>query len=75
MVNLAKTDFTKQVNLQVVIDIKCFGSFQKLKRVLSWVFRFFNNLKQNILRKLMLLREILDEKELNLSEEMLILDN
>ena len=74
-VNLAKTDFTKQVNLQEVIDIKCFGSFQKLKHVLPWVFRFFNNLKQKILRKLMLLREILDEKEINLSEEMLILDN
>ena len=71
-VNLAKTDFTKQVNLQEVIDIKRSGSFQKLKRVLSRVFKFFSNLKQ---RKPMLLMEILDKKELNLSEELLILDN
>ena len=42
-VNLAKADFTKQVSLQEVIDIKRFCSFQKLKRVLSLVFRFFNN--------------------------------
>ena len=34
-VNLANTDFAKQVNLQVVLDIKRFGSFQKLKSVLS----------------------------------------
>ena len=32
---LAKTDFTKQVNLQETINIKRFGSFQKLKRDLS----------------------------------------
>ena len=63
--NLAKTDFTKQVNLQEVIDITRFGSFQKLKRVLSWFFRFFSNLKQKLLRKPMLLKEILDKKELN----------
>ena len=64
-VNLAKTGFTKQVNLQEVIDITRFASFQKLKRVLSWVFRFFSNLKQTSLRKPMLLKEILDKKELN----------
>ena len=74
-VKLAKTNFTKQVNLQEVVDIKSFGSFQKLKGVLPWVFRFFNNLKQKLLRKLMLLKETLDKKELNLSEEILILDN
>ena len=74
-VNLAKTNFTKQVNLQEVVDIKSFGSFQKLKGVLPWVFRFFNNLKQKLLRKPMLLKETLDKKELNLSEEILILDN
>ena len=34
-VNLANTDFAKQVNLQVVLDIKRFGSFQKPKSVLS----------------------------------------
>ena len=68
-------DFTKQLNLQEFIDIKRFGSFRKLNRVLSWVFRFFNNLKQKLLRKPMLLKEILDKKELNLSEEILILDD
>ena len=74
-VNLAKADFTKQVNLQEVIDIKRFGSFQKLKRVLSLVFRYFNNLRQTLLTGPMLLKEILDKKQLNLSEEILILDN
>ena len=74
-VSLAKTDFTKQVNLQEVTDIKRFGSFRKLKRVLSWVFRFFNNLKQKLSRKPMTLKEILDKKELNLPEEILTLDN
>ena len=74
-VNLAKADFTKQVNLQEVIDIKRFGSFQKLKRVLSLVFRYFNNLRQTLLKGPMLLKEILDKKQLNLSEEILILDN
>ena len=74
-VNLAKTDFTNQVNLQEIIDIERFGSFQKLELIFSWVFRFFNNLKQKLLRKPMLLKEILDKKELNLSEEILILDN
>ena len=69
-VNVAKTDFTKQINLQEVIDIKRFHSFQKLKRVLSWAFRFFNNLKQKLLRKPMLLKEILDKKE-----AIVILDN
>ena len=47
-VNLANKDFTKQVNLQEVIHIKRLRSFQKLQRVLSWVFRFFNNMKQKI---------------------------
>ena len=42
-------DFTKQVNLHEVIAIKHFGSFQKLKPVIASVFRFFDNLKQNIL--------------------------
>ena len=74
-VNVAKTDFTKQINLQEVIDIKRFRSFQKLERVLSWVFRFFNNLKQKLLRKPMLLKEILDKKDLNLLEAIVILDN
>ena len=65
-VNLAKRDFTNQVNLQEIIDIERFGSFQKLELIFSWVFRFFNNLKQKLLRKSMLLKEILDKKELNL---------
>ena len=64
-----RSDFTKQVNLQEVMDIKHFGSFQKLKRAVPWVFRFFNNLKQKILREPMLLKEILDKKELNLLEK------
>ena len=71
--NLAKTDFTKQVNLQEVMDIKRFCSFQNVKRVLSWVFTFFNNLKQKLLQKTMLSKDILDKKELKLSEEILSL--
>ena len=39
-----KLIWQKQI-LQKVIDIKHFGSFQKLKRVLSWDFRIFNNLR------------------------------
>ena len=74
-INLAKTNFRKLVNLQEVVDIKSFGSFQKLKGVFPWVLRFFNNLKKKLLRKSMLLKETLDKKELNLSEEILILDN
>ena len=46
---LAKIDFAKHVNLQEAINIKRLGSFQKLKRDLSRVFRYFNNLKQNLL--------------------------
>ena len=49
--NLVKTDFTKQVNLQEVIDIKRSGSFQKLKRILSWVFRVFKYFKTKDINK------------------------
>ena len=34
-INLAKKNVKKQVNLQEVIDIKHFGSFQKQKRMFS----------------------------------------
>ena len=74
-VTLANTYSTRQFNLQEFINIKHFGSFQKLKLVLSWVFRFFNNLKQKILKEPRLLIEIADKKELNLSEEFVILDS
>ena len=63
------------VDLSHFGDIKRFDSPQKLKCVLSWVFRFFNDLKQRILKKkLMLVTEVLDKKELIYSEEILILD-
>ena len=58
-----------------MIYLKRFGSFQNLKLVFSWVFRFFIYLKQKILKKLMLLKEILNKNELNHSEEILIPDN
>ena len=56
------------MSIENVIDIKRFNSLQKLLRVTSWVKRFVNNLKKNVLKKETLEKPFIDSNKLHMPQ-------
>ena len=61
-------DSIQYVNIQDVININKFNSFQRLCKVTAYVFRFIGNLKNSIIKKELILDPEVTINELNYSE-------